>query len=71
MHDEITKISSDMSALGDKVARLETVNAEMESNAEMTWLHLDSMGEDIWRNLSVSEELHGIVEKIGEDMKKV
>jgi len=29
------------------------------------------MGEDIWRNVSVLEELHGIVEKIGKDMKKV
>jgi peptidoglycan hydrolase CwlO-like protein len=53
MHDKITKLSGNVSALYVKVAGLEMVNAELESNAEMTRRRLDSVDEAIQRNISV------------------
>ena len=45
--DEIAKISGDMCALGDKVARLEIVNDEMESYA---WVKTFGEMYLYWRN---------------------
>jgi histidine ammonia-lyase len=71
MHDKIAKLSGYMSTLCDKVARLEKVNAEMETNAEITRRRLDAMDEAIQRNLSMSEQLQGITVGMGKDMKNI
>jgi hypothetical protein len=71
MHDKIAKLSGDVSTLCDKVAGLETVNAKTETNAEITRRRLDSVDESIQRNISVSEQLRGIVAGMGKDMKNI
>jgi predicted nucleic acid-binding Zn-ribbon protein len=65
MHDKIAKLSGNMTALCDKFARLEMVNAEM------TRCRLDTVDEAIQRNISMSEQLWGIVVRMGRDMKKI
>jgi hypothetical protein len=71
MHDKIAELSGEVTGLHSKVAELEAVNAKLETNAEMTRRHVDLVDENLQRNVAVSEQLHGIMDNMGKDTRKI
>jgi chromosome segregation ATPase len=71
MHETIGLISDENTKLHEKVRKLEMENAKLHSTVETNQHRMDSMEEDILRNVSVSEDLRVKTRELDELVKDI